>query len=112
MKGRALATLAACWALTGCTYSVHQASVGGFEPAEPLPANVGATRVSAEAEQFVILAITPDTSFADEAYQKLLAQCPSGQLVGVLARHSTDHGPLSYTNRLKLEATCLAAPGR
>lgn len=101
------AVLATAFVSMGCTHSVHQASVGSFEPAEPLPPNVTATRVTAEGEQFVILSIASDTSHADDAYAKLLAACPDGQLVAVLARHSTDHNFLSYTNRLHLEATCL-----
>ncbi len=92
---------------SGCTHSLHQASVSGFEPPEPLVPGVQATRVSAEAEQFVFLSITPDTGFVEEAYDRLLEKCPSGQLVGVLARHTTDHGALSYTKRLRLEGTCL-----
>lgn len=108
---RALGWVSVAIALTGCTHSVHQASVGGFEPAQPLPPNVAATRVAGESEQFVVLGITSGTSFADEAYERLLAACPDGQLVGVLAKHWTDHGPLSYTNRVRLEGTCLR-PGR
>lgn len=103
----AAAGLVLALSATGCTHALHQATVGGFEPPEPLAPGTQATRVAAESEQFVVLSITPDTAFVEEAYQRLLAACPGGQLVGVLARHSTDHGPLSYTNRLRLEATCL-----
>lgn len=108
---RAFASLFVAFALGGCTHSVHQASVGGFEPAEPLPGRVAASRVAGESEQFVILGIASGTDFAEEAYDKLLASCADGQLVGVLAKHSTDHGFLSYTNRVRLEGTCLR-PGR
>lgn len=107
MTARRALALAVALSATGCTHALHQATVSGFEPPEPLAPGARATRVSAESEQFVVLSIASGTAFVDEAYQRLLAQCPAGQLVGVLARHSTDHGPLSYTNRLRLEGTCL-----
>jgi len=106
-RSLAALTLVAALAATGCTHALHQATVSGFEPPEPLAPGTTATRVSAEAEQFVVLSIASGTDFVEEAREKLLAACPDGQLVGVLARHSTDHGPLSYTNRLRLEGTCL-----
>jgi hypothetical protein len=92
----------------GCTHSVHQIATGGLENIK-LGAN---TRlVEAEAEQHVILYITGNTDYADEAYRALLAQCPDGELQAIEARHSTSHGFLSFTNHLKAQALCVTTGG-
>lgn len=65
--------------------------------------------VHAQAEQFVVLSLATGTDFADEAYARLLQQCPEGILRGIQARHSTSHGFLSYTNRLHMRAYCVPA---
>jgi hypothetical protein len=87
--------------LSACTHSVHQIAMSGFGDLR------GARMVEAEAEQFVVLSLATDTDFADEAFMKLLQQCPDGALRGIQARHSTSHSFLSYTNRLKMRAFCV-----
>jgi hypothetical protein len=92
----------------GCTYSVHQVATGGLENIKP---GANARLVKAEAEQHVILYITGNTDYADEAYRELLAQCPDGELQAIEARYSTSHGFLSFTNYLKAEALCVKPSG-
>ena len=91
----------ALFALSACTHSVHQVALSGFGDLR------GGIPVSAEAEQFVVLGFTGNTDFADLAYDRLLQQCPDGVLRNIEARHSTSHGFLSYTNRMKLRAWCV-----
>jgi hypothetical protein len=93
---------------TGCTHSVHQIATGGLED---IPRGASTRVVSAEAEQHVILFITGNTDYADEAYRELLAQCPDGAIHAIEARHSTKHGFLSFTNYLKAQAICVKKGG-
>src|SRR6188768_1028866 len=87
------------FALTGCTHSVHQVSLSS---AEDIPRGARVRAVHAEAEQFVFFYVTDNTDFADEAYEKLLAQCSKDRLVTVEARHNTSHGFLSFENHMKI----------
>ncbi len=54
--------------------------------------------------------MTGNTDYVEEAYHRLLAACPAGELVGVNTRYSTKLGFLSYTNHIHMQALCLAAP--
>jgi hypothetical protein len=92
------------FALVGCTYSVHQASLGGFDA---IPGGAPVRRVQADTEQGVVLYITDNTDYADHAYAELLAQCPRGELRDIETRSSTSHGFLSFTNHLKATALCV-----
>jgi hypothetical protein len=99
-----------CWlglALFGCTHSVHQVAVGGLDD---VPPGARLVQIESEAEQDVILYVTDNTDYADQAYRRLLAQCPEGRVVAIEARHSTSHGFLSFTNHVKLTGLCLSEP--
>ncbi|MDD9943846.1 MAG: hypothetical protein OXU20_22585 [Myxococcales bacterium] len=89
--------------VSGCTHSVHRVAVAGIDNLKDLQ---GSWPVEAEAEQFVILGIATNTDFADNAYARLLDLCEHGALRAIEARHSTSHGFLSYTNRVKMRALC------
>jgi ribosomal protein S2 len=99
----ALATLAC-----GCSYSMHEYQAAGYAPATPTSG--GAPRqavwIHARANQGVILGVTDNTDYVDEAYQRLLAQCP-GDIVAVNTRYSTKLGFLSYRNTVEMQAFCL-----
>ena len=88
----------------GCTHSVHQVSAA---TAADIPRGAHVRQIEAEAEQHVVLYITDNTDFADEAYRKLVAQCPRGEVVAIEARNSTSHGFLSFDNKFKLTGWCL-----
>ena len=89
----------------GCAHSVHQYSVNDYDSLSG-DTKPGRT-IEADAEQFVILAFAFNTDYADEAYRKLLINCPQGEVVGVNARYSTSMSFLSYTNKMHLQAICL-----
>ena len=88
----------------GCTHSVHQVSAA---TAADIPFGAHVRQIEAEDEQHVVLYITDNTDFADEAYDKLIAQCPRGEVVAIEARSSTSHGFLSFDNKFKLTGWCL-----
>ena len=105
MSPKAFGCLAAAL-LAGCTHSVHQVSVAAGE----IPRGAKLRRVTAEAEQHVVLYVTDNTDFVDQARRELLARCPRGELVAVETRHSTSHGFLSYDNKVRMTAWCLDDP--
>jgi hypothetical protein len=89
--------------LSGCTYSVHQVAMGGFEDVPP-SARLHPIEVVAAQEVFIA---SGNTDFADQAMQQLAAKCPAGRVVGVSARHSTSLGFLAYTNKLRVTGYCV-----
>jgi hypothetical protein len=102
----AIATLAG----TGCSYSMHEYQAAGYA-ASPAAAHPGelpprAEWIHAHAEQGVVLGVTNNTHYVDEAYANLLSQC-GGEIVGVNTRYSTKLGFLSYRNAVDLQAFCL-----
>lgn len=105
VRGFALLSLLAF----GCTHSVHQVSAATDAD---IPPGAHVRKVEAEAEQHVVLYITDNTDFADEAYRKLIAQCPRGEVVAIEARNSTSHGFLSFDNTFKLSGWCFEPDAR
>ena len=93
--------------LTGCAHSIHQYSVGDSYPSEHhSKQSTKGREITAEAEQFVILHLAFNTDYADEAYRKLISECPNGEIIGINARYSTSLLFLSYKNKVFLQALC------
>ena len=92
---------------TGCSYSMHEYQVAGYAP---VTVTSGAPRhaewIHARANQSVVLGITDNTNYVDEAYTQLVSQCP-GDIVGFNTRYSTKLGFLSYENTVEMQAFCL-----
>jgi hypothetical protein len=105
---RAFALAAALASLAcGCAFSVHEYQASGYAPVTtPSGPPRKAERIHAHGEQFVVLGVTDNTDYVDEAYASLLAQC-TGEIVGLNTRTSTRLGFLSYTNDVDLQAMCL-----
>ena len=91
---------------SGCTSSVHQVAMGNFDD---IPPSARMRPVEAEAKQRVFVATT-NTDFTDEAMARLAASCPNGRVVGIQARHSTNHGFFVYKNRLRPTGYCVEIP--
>lgn len=91
--------------LSACTHSLHVAHYSDFGPTYA-PTSSG-TMVTAAAEQFVVLGFVGQTDYVNQAYAKLLHQCPSGQIQGIETQYSTDHGFFSWTNRIRMQGLCL-----
>jgi hypothetical protein len=108
---RATLALAALLACSGCSYSMHEYQAGGYAASPVAGTGAGAAPKQAEwiharANQNVVLGITNNTRYVDEAYDQLLSQC-SGEIVGVNTRYSTRLSFLSYENTVDVQAFCL-----
>lgn len=90
--------------LASCTHSVHLVNVGDFGNYEKITSG---EVVRSEADQFVIFGFTRDTSYTDLAHQRLIEQCPDGNLSGITSRLSTSHGFFSWTNKLVMHGLCV-----
>jgi hypothetical protein len=95
---------------TGCWSTVHEYQAAGYasDRREPGPPIV-VTPIHSQADQFVVLGLTGSTSYVDDAYASLLAQCP-GEIVAVNTRYSTKLGFFSYTNEVHMNAMCVRSP--
>ncbi|MBP6217143.1 MAG: hypothetical protein KA436_00995 [Oligoflexales bacterium] len=87
--------------LSSCVHSVHQVGVSDFEPF-----GGNGKGIESQAEQFVIMGVTSETNYADEAYQMLLSQCQGGEIRGVFTRYSTSLGFFSWTNKILIKGQC------
>jgi hypothetical protein len=108
MHRRLLLALAAFASLAcGCSYSMHEYQASGYAPITPSSGPPPkAEWIHARAEQSVVLGVTDNTRYVDEAYAQLLSQCP-GDIVGLNTRYSTKLGFLSYKNTIEVRAFCL-----
>lgn len=91
--------------LVGCSHSVHLVNVGDFSTNEKITS--GKT-VESIAEQFVIMGITTQTDYVNEAREELIKRCPNGTLQAPVTRISTSHGFFSWTNKAHMQALCIA----
>ena len=105
IQKRLLVSLIYCLSLSACATglgrSLHQVSSLDHETTL-----ANAKPVSVESTQDVVIAAF-DTQFADDAYAKLLAECPTGKVINVVARHSTNLGFFGYKNTLRLSGYCI-----
>ena len=103
MKSAGLLLFSASLVLGGCTYSVHQAAIGGEEG---LPAGARVHLIEATASKHVVLGIGGETDYVDLAWNALLEQCP-GEIVAIETRYSTEHGFLSYDDKMRMTGLCV-----
>lgn len=90
---------------SGCTHSLHVAHVSDFSPTYQEYKN--GKLVKARTEQFVFMGFVTQTDYVNEAYNKLQAACPSGQIQGITTQYSTDHGFFSWTNVIDMQGLCI-----
>ena len=91
--------------LVGCTHSIHVSHMSGIDPVVSAK-EANKKIVEVNAEQFVFMDFAFDTDYVDQAYQNIQNEC-DGQLTAVNTRFSTDHGFLSWTNKINIRAVCL-----
>lgn len=94
-------------AASACTHSIHQYNVGDYDGVAATPA-ASRKLILVETQQSVVLGFVQDTNYLDQAREKLLEACPNGRISGIQTRLSTSHGFLSWTNKMKVQAYCLA----
>lgn len=92
--------------LCSCASSVHQVHTSDFIPSAPIESG---DMIKVGSEQFVILGFTKSTDYVDQAYKKLMSQCPHGALTAITTQYSTSLGFFSWTNRILMQGLCLAA---
>jgi len=90
--------------LISCAFSMHEVHVSDFAPYASL--EKGGEVVKAVGEQFVILWVTKDTKYVDEAYEKIQKQCPNGEITSITSQLYTELGFLSWKNKLLLQGVC------
>lgn len=89
-------------ALASCTHSVHLVN---FSDARQ---NGSTGRpIQAQSEQFVVLGFSFDTAYVDQAYRRLQGQCTGGTITAIATKYYTDHGFLSWTHRIVMDASCI-----
>ena len=88
---------------TGCTHAVHLNHTSDFVLIKPLSEY---RTIEASDEQLVILGITGQTDYANNAYRRLMNQCEGGVVTGIQTRYSTSHNFLSWTNRVVMWGYC------
>ncbi len=94
--------LLAGW-MGGCAHSVHQVYVSDSRPYQKLEAG---DVVKGRSEQFVILGMTGQTNFVEEARADLIRQCPNGDLSSITTQISTSLGFFSWTNKALMQGLC------
>ena len=86
-----------------CAHSIHQVHTSSFdkisEKSEP-------RMIEARSQQFVFLWFAYDTTYVDDAYNDLLAQCSRGKIDGITTQHSTSLGFFSWHNKILMKALC------
>jgi len=93
--------------LSSCGHAIHQVQISDFRPYEKYTAG---KLIKSKATQWTFLGFVTNTNFVDKARAKLIAQCPNGDIQGILTRHSTALGFLSWTNKIIMKGLCLNSP--
>lgn len=91
--------------LSGCTHSLHVSHVSDFSPT--YKAYSQGQLIKARAEQFTIMGFVTETTYIEQAYNNLQANCKDGQIQGITSQYSTSHGFFSWTNVLELQGLCI-----
>lgn len=91
--------------LSSCAHSVHLNYTSDFSPS--FKNYTEGKMVKARAEQLVIMGMVGNTNYVEEAYQKIQAECPNGNLQGVNTQYATALGFLSWTNSIDIKALCI-----
>lgn len=90
---------------TGCTHSIHIANVSDFAPTYKEYSK--GELIKAKSEQFAVMGFVTETNYVDNAYKKLMANCPNGAIQGITTQYSTSHGFLSWTNIIEMQGLCI-----
>lgn len=100
---RAVLLCSVAFLASGCLYSVHQVSAGGFEPSVPLE---GHRVLHASASQDVVFG-TKETSYVEAAWESMLRQCPNGAITAVTVERITHHLFFAWNNEVTFRGVCV-----
>jgi hypothetical protein len=87
-----------------CAHSVHQVHMSDFKPYESFTAGKW---IKAEASQHVIFWFVKETNYVNQAREKLIAQCPKGDIQGITTRYSTSLGFFNWDNKIVMQGLCI-----
>lgn len=62
--------------------------------------------ISARGRQFVVAGFASDTDYVEQAYKKLLSECPQGEIRDITTEFLTSMGFSSWTNKIFIQANC------
>jgi hypothetical protein len=83
---------------------VHQNNVGGFSPY--VDKDKGQA-VMVDVEEKIFFANFGKFEMVERGYQELQDKCPTGQVVGVSVRYLTSLGFFSWTEKFRMQGTCV-----
>ena len=86
-----------------CSHSVHLVHMSDQKLDQKITAG---KKIKAQSEQTVILGFVFDTNYVEEARNKLIASCPSGEISNIMTRYSTSHAFFHWKNIIYTEAIC------
>ena len=92
---------------TGCAHSIHQVHVSGFKKLQEATEADKISEVEVLSEQYVFMGFKFNTDYVDDAYKKLLASCPSGNVSGISTQSSTSGHFMSWTNKILIKGSCI-----
>lgn len=112
-----LIALFVIYCLAGCAtsnsedkdfYPLHFAhSVHMVSTLEDMQGGVGPGKaISARGRQFVVAGFASDTDYVEQAYKKLLSECPEGEIKDISTEFLTSMGFSSWTNKIFIQAKC------
>lgn len=90
--------------LMNCMSSIHQFSQSD---AVMIQDYSSAKKIESEGSQFTILGFIYDTNYVEQAVEKLIEQCPNGEVDKIGTVFKTELGFLSWTNKIKLTGYCV-----
>lgn len=63
--------------------------------------------ITARGRQFVVAGFAGDTDYVEQAYKKLLSECPDGEVKDITTEFLTSMGFSSWTNKIFIQAKCV-----
>ncbi len=98
-----LLTVISIMMLSACTSSIHmsQVDIGSNSQKDLDEGKV----IAIEKSQKNILGFVYDSNYVDQAYAELLQRCPNGTAM-INVEYLTNHGFLSWTDKIRLKAIC------
>lgn len=95
-----LSLLLAFSLLSACSHSLHLYQADNQN-------GQGGQLIEALTEQKVIMGITQETNYVNQAFDQLKSKCPNGRVEGINTRYSTSLGFFSWTNKIRMRGYCV-----
>ncbi len=63
--------------------------------------------IASRGRQFVVAGFASDTDYVEQAYKKILSECPEGEIKDITTQFLTSLGFSSWTNKIFIQAKCV-----